>query len=277
MSSQYVGNMFDVSGKVIVVTGGGGILCGSMAEALGKAGAKVAVLDLRESAASRVVERIEKSGGTGLAVGCNVLEKESIEEAQKTIVDKLGNVDILVNGAGGNSKEATTSDELSFFDLPDNALKWVFELNCLGTILPSQVFCREMAKGLKGNVINISSMNSYHPLTKIVGYSAAKAAINNFTEWLAIHMAQNYSGDIRVNAIAPGFFLTDQNRFLLTDENTGKLTERGETIIKGTPMGRFGEPDELLGALLYLASDASKFVTGTVMAIDGGFNAFSGV
>lgn len=277
MSIEYVGKMFDVSGKVVAVTGGGGILCSVMAEALGAAGAKVAVLDLREDAAAGVVKKIRAAGGTAAAVAVDVLNRASVEDAYKKVVDSLGPVDVLVNGAGGNKKEATTSPDLSFFDLPDTAVRWVFDLNCLGTIMPSQIFCRAMAERGEGNVVNISSMSAYHPLTKVLAYSAAKAAISNFTEWLAIHMAQNYSTKIRVNAIAPGFFLTEQNRFLLTDEKTGEPTPRGRSIIAGTPMGRYGDPEELLGALFWLISDASSFVTGTVVAVDGGFNAFGGV
>jgi len=277
MANDYVARMFDVSGKVVALTGGGGILCSVMAEALARAGAGVAVLDLREDAAERVAEKIKAAGGKAVAVGVDVLDRQSVEEAHTKVVKALGPVDVLVNGAGGNKKEATTSEELEFFDLPESAIRWVFDLNCLGTILPSQIFCRAMAERKQGNIINISSMSAFHPLTKVLGYSAAKAAISNFTEWLAVHMAQNYSPKIRVNAIAPGFFLTDQNRYLLVDEKTGEPTERGRAIIASTPMARYGEPEELLGALFWLISDASSFVTGTVVAVDGGFNAFSGV
>ncbi|MEA1997653.1 MAG: SDR family oxidoreductase [Gemmatimonadota bacterium] len=278
MANDYLAKMFDVSGKVVAVTGGGGILCSVMAEALGRAGASVAVLDLREDAAGLVVDKINAMpGGKALAVGVDVLNRESVVQAHEKVVSGLGPVDVLINGAGGNKKEATTSADLSFFDLPDSAVRWVFDLNCLGTIMPSQIFCRAMAGRGEGNIINISSMSAFHPLTKVLGYSAAKAAISNFTEWLAIHMAQDYSTTIRVNAIAPGFFLTDQNRFLLLDEKTGEPTERGRSIIAGTPMARYGDPEELLGAMFWLMSEASSFVTGTVVAVDGGFNAFGGV
>ena len=277
MANDYVAQMFDVSGKVVAVTGGGGILCSVMAEALAKAGAAVAVLDLRRDAAAEVVEKITSQGGRAEAVSVDVLNRQSIEEAYKQVVDSLGPVDVLINGAGGNKKEATTSPELSFFDLPESAVRWVFDLNCLGTIMPSQIFCRAMAQRGQGNVINISSMSAFHPLTKVLGYSGAKAAISNFTEWLAVHMAQEYSPKIRVNAIAPGFFLTEQNRFLLVDEKTGEPTTRGRAIINSTPMARYGAPEELLGSLFWLISGASSFVTGTVVAVDGGFNAFSGV
>ncbi|MFC1614394.1 SDR family oxidoreductase [Gemmatimonadota bacterium] len=277
MANEYLANMFDASGKVVAVTGGGGILCSVMAQALGKAGAEVAVLDLREDAAEAVAEQVRTSGGKAIAVKVDVLDRESVIEAHAKVVEGLGPVDVLVNGAGGNKKEATTSDDLSFFDLPDSAVRWVFDLNCLGTIMPSQIFCRAMAERGAGNVVNISSMSAFHPLTKVLGYSAAKAAISNFTEWLAIHMARNCSTKIRVNAIAPGFFLTEQNRFLLVDQETGEPTPRGKDIIAATPMARYGEPEELLGALFWLIGDASSFVTGTVVPVDGGFNAFCGV
>ncbi|MBW7997093.1 MAG: SDR family oxidoreductase [Candidatus Glassbacteria bacterium] len=277
MANDYTANLFDVSGRVAAVTGGGGILCSVMAEALAKAGAKVAVLDLREEAAAAVADKIKAGGGQAVPVAVDVLQRASIEEACEQVEKALGPVDVLVNGAGGNKKEATTSSELSFFDLPEDAVRWVFDLNCLGTIMPSQIFGRVMAERKRGNVINISSMSAFHPLTKVLGYSAAKAAISNFTEWLAVHMARDYASEIRVNAIAPGFFLTEQNRFLLVDEKTGQPTERGRAIIAATPQGRYGSPEELLGVLFWLISDAASFVTGTVIPVDGGFNAFSGV
>jgi NAD(P)-dependent dehydrogenase (short-subunit alcohol dehydrogenase family) len=269
--------LFSLSGKVAVVTGAGGILCGTMAKALAKAGAKVAVLDLLESAAQKVADAIKVDGGEAIAIKCDVLKKDSLEAAKKEVNAAFGKVDILINGAGGNKKEATTSPELPFFDLPLDAIRFVFDLNFIGTLLTSQVFAKEMAENGSGIILNISSMNAFRPLTKIAAYSAAKAAINNFTQWLAVHMCQNYSKDIRVNAIAPGFFLTEQNRFLLTEEKSGKLTARGKTIIEHTPMGRFGQPDELVGTVLWLLSDAAKFVTGVVVPVDGGFSAFSGV
>jgi NAD(P)-dependent dehydrogenase (short-subunit alcohol dehydrogenase family) len=222
-------------------------------------------------------DRRQKEKDRAIAVKCNVLDKQELESARKEIAAKLGNVDILINGAGGNKKEATTSENLAFFDLPAEAIRGVFDLNFLGTLLPSQVFGKDMAKNGSGVILNISSMNAFRPLTKICGYSAAKAAVSNFTQWLAVHINQNYSKDIRVNAIAPGFFLTEQNRFLLTDEKTGNLTPRGKTIIEHTPMARFGQPDDLTGTMLWLVSDAAKFVTGIVVPVDGGFSAFSGV
>ncbi len=270
-------NIFDVSGKVIAITGGGGILCGTMARALAEGGAKVAILDLIEIAAAKVAKEIRSAGGTALPVQCNVLEKISIEQAKDKVLAEFGRIDALINGAGGNKKEATTSPDMPFFDLPPEAIRFVFDLNFLGTLLPSQVFGKELARQGTGAILNISSMNAIRPLTKIPAYSAAKAAVSNFTQWLAVHICQNYSKEIRVNAIAPGFFLTEQNRFLLTDEKTGALTPRGKTVTEHTPMGRFGQPQELVGTVLWLLSDAAKFVTGTVIPVDGGFSAFSGV
>ena len=217
------------------------------------------------------------AGGTAVAVQCDVLDKPSLEAAAGTIVEAFGRVDILVNGAGGNNPKATTSADLAFFDLPADAIQWVFNLNFVGTLLPSQVFGRLMAERGEGVILNVSSMNAFRPLTRIPAYSAAKAAVSNFTQWLAVHVAQEYSPRIRVNAIAPGFFLTEQNRFLLTDEATGELTQRGRTIIEHTPMVRFGLPEDLVGTVLWLLSPASAFVTGVVVPVDGGFSAFSGV
>jgi len=268
--------LFDLKGKTAVVTGGGGILCSELAKGLAKAGAKVAVLDLAEEAAAKVAGEITKSGGKSIAVKCSVLDRAQLESAKEKIAAELGGIDILINGAGGNRKEATTSEQLPFFDLPTEALRSVFDLNFLGTFLPCQVFGKYMAQSKAGVILNVSSMAAIRPLTKVCGYSAAKAAVTNFTFWLAVHMCRNYSKDMRVNAIAPGFFLTEQNRFLLTDEKTGDLTPRGKTIIEHTPMGRFGEPKDLTGTVLWLVSDASRFVTGIVVPIDGGFAAFGG-
>ncbi|MBN2423675.1 MAG: SDR family oxidoreductase, partial [Calditrichaceae bacterium] len=207
----------------------------------------------------------------------NVLNREQMIEARQVVLDEFGKIDALINGAGGNNPRATTSPDLSFFDLPAEAMDFVMKLNLQGTILPSQVFGSIFAEQKEGNIINISSMNAFRPLTRIPAYSAAKAAVSNFTQWLAVHMAQEYSPNIRVNAIAPGFFMTQQNRFLLTDEKTGELTPRGKTIIDHTPMKRFGVPGDLSGVLLWLLSTASAFVTGIVVPVDGGFSAFSGV
>ena len=269
--------LFDITGKVIVITGAGGVLCGTMAKALAGAGAKIAVLDIIETAASKVADEIKSHNGRAVAIKCDVLDKKSLEAAKEKTIAELGQVDILINGAGGNKKEATTTPDMKFFDLPAEAIRSVFDLNFLGTFLPTQVFARDMAEKGQGVILNVSSMNAFRPLTKIAAYSAAKAAVSNFTQWLAVHLCQNYSKDIRVNAIAPGFFLTEQNRFLLTDEKSGELTARGRTIIDHTPMGRFGEPQELIGTVMWLLSDAAKFVTGVVVPVDGGFSAFSGV
>jgi NAD(P)-dependent dehydrogenase (short-subunit alcohol dehydrogenase family) len=264
-------------GKVAVVTGGGGVLCRTMCLALAQLGAKVAVLDLSVEAAQRVADEIGANGGEALAVYADVLDRLSLEAARQTILDHFNRIDILINGAGGNKKQATTSSELSFFDLPPEAVRLVFDLNCLGTILPSQVFGKQMVEQAEGVILNISSMNAFRPLTRVPAYSAAKAAVSNFTQWLAVHIAQEYSPHIRVNAIAPGFFLTEQNRSLLTDVATGELTQRGRDILAHTPMNRFGVPEDLLGTVIWLLSPASSFVTGVVVPVDGGFSAFSGV
>lgn len=270
-------NIFDVKDKRVVITGGAGVLCGALAKDLARQGAKVCIVDYNLSGAGALANEIEAEGHFAVPVQANVLDKKTIQDAFVFAQDSMGGIDVLINGAGGNKKEATTSPEMPFFDIPADAIKWVFDLNMLGTILPSQVFGKYMAEQGKGNILNVSSMNAFRPLTKIAAYSAAKAAVSNFTQWLAVHMCQNYSKDIRVNAIAPGFFLTEQNRFLLTDEKTRELTPRGKTIVDHTPMGRFGQADELLGTVQWLISDASKFVTGIVVPVDGGFSAFSGV
>jgi NAD(P)-dependent dehydrogenase (short-subunit alcohol dehydrogenase family) len=268
---------FSLSGQTAVVTGGAGVLCAAMCRALAQAGARVAVLDLNAAAAESLAAEIRTTGGEAAGIACNVLERASVEAAAQAILEKFGRVDILVNGAGGNKPAATANAEQPFFDLPAEALRWVFDLNLMGTILPSQVFGRLMAGQKTGAILNISSMNAFRPLTRIAAYSAAKAGVSNFTQWLAVHMAQEYSPEIRVNAIAPGFFLTEQNRFLLTDKDSGELTPRGKSIIGHTPMGRFGTPEDLLGAVLWLLSPAAAFVTGIVVPVDGGFSAFSGV
>ncbi|HZU86905.1 MAG TPA: SDR family oxidoreductase [Anaerolineaceae bacterium] len=268
---------YDFSNQVVAVTGGAGILCAEICRALAACGASVAVLDLNLDAAEKLAREIRSLGAEAVGVSCNVLDKASIETAAQTILAQFSRVDILINGAGGNKPQATTNPTQSFFDLPADALRWVFELNLLGTILPSQVFGKLMAEQKKGIILNISSMNAIRPLTRIPAYSAAKAGVSNFTQWLAVHMAQEYSPEIRVNGIAPGFFLTDQNRFLLTEKGNGELTPRGKTILNHTPMGRFGTPEDLLGTVLWLLSPASAFVTGIVVPVDGGFSAFSGV
>ena len=277
MQNRYVTELFNVQGKVVVATGGGGVLVGAMARALAQAGARIAVLDIFEEAALRVADDIVQAGGEALGIKMDVLDKSSVQAGLTATLERFGKVDILINGAGGNKKQATTSPDLSFFDLPEDAFQWVFDLNFIGTLLPSQVFGKYMAEQGQGIILNVSSMSAFSPLTRVPAYSAAKAAVSNFTQWLAVHIAQEYSPDIRVNAIAPGFFLTEQNRFLLTDEASGDLTARGQTIIDHTPMARFGNPDDLLGSVLWLLSPASRFVTGIVVPIDGGFSAFSGV
>lgn len=277
MTNDYCGKLFDISGKTAVITGGGGVLCSTMAQGLAKAGARVAVLDLNLDSANRIAKEITASGGQAAAFECNVLERESIESAAKQVIDFFGRVDILINGAGGNKPQATTNSSQTFFDIPPEAVQWVFNLNLIGTLLPSQVFGKIMADQGEGVILNISSMNAFRPLTRIPAYSAAKAAVSNFTQWLAVNLAQEFTPKIRVNAIAPGFFLTDQNRFLLTDKESGELTTRGKTIQTHTPQNRFGVPEDLLGTMLWLVSPASEFVTGIVVPVDGGFSAFSGV
>ncbi|MEI8242712.1 MAG: SDR family oxidoreductase [bacterium] len=274
--------------KVVVVTGGGGVLCSTMAKALAECGAAVAVADLRLEAAEKTAQEIRASGGKAMAVACNVLDRASLDAANLAIEKQLGPVDILLNGAGGNHPKGTTSmeylnpddllkenkDIVTFYDLDPKGIEFVFNLNFIGTLLPTQAFTRQMALRRKGAIINISSMNAFKPLTKIPAYSGAKAAVSNFTLWMAVHMAK---AGIRVNAIAPGFFLADQNRALLTKPD-GSLTPRGQTIMAHTPMGRFGDPRDLLGALLWLVSEeGAAFVTGVVVPVDGGFSAFSGV
>jgi len=274
--------------KVALVTGGGGVLCSTMSRALAACGAKIAVADLKQEAAETVAAQIRKEGGVAISVACNVLEKASLDAANDKVKKELGPVDILINGAGGNHPKGTTSLEylrkedisgaakelITFYDLDPKGIEFVFNLNFLGTLLPTQAFTREMAGKGKGVVINISSMNSFRPLTKIPAYSGAKAAVSNFTLWLAVHFS---NVGVRVNAIAPGFFVTDQNRALLTKPD-GSLTPRANTILAHTPMGKFGSPDDLTGALLWLVSDeGAGFVTGIVLPIDGGFAAFSGV
>ncbi|MCX5758743.1 MAG: SDR family oxidoreductase [Candidatus Hydrogenedentes bacterium] len=274
-----VGRMFSLEGKVAVVTAGGGVLCSAIARGFAAAGAKVAVADLRGDVAQQVADAIVNDGGIATAYELDAFKKASIEACCNEIHEDFGQVDILVNGVGGNMKGATTSAEQSFFDLPTDVVQRVLDLNLVaGAIAPCQVFVKRMKDNPGGaSIINISSMNAFRPLTRIPGYSAAKAAVSNFTQWLAVHLAQEYNPKLRVNAIAPGFFLTDQNRFLVTDEKTGDLTPRGQTIVSHTPMGHFGEPDDLIGVAIWLASDASRFVTGIVVPIDGGFSAFSGV
>ena len=276
-----------MSKKVVVLTGAGGVLCSTLAMAMAKEGHKIAVLDVKKEAAQQVADEINTAGGVAIGVVANVLEKESLLAAKKEINAQLGPCDILINGAGGNHPLGTTSNPYleeqdlvnttegfkTFFDLDTAGIQFTFNLNFIGTLLPTQVFATDMV-GRKGcSILNISSMNAFTPLTKIPAYSGAKAAVSNFTQWLAVHFSKV---GIRVNALAPGFFLTDQNRALLT-ENDGSLTARGDTIIGQTPMGRFGEPEDLIGTTLWLCGEGASFVTGVVVPVDGGFSAFSGV
>ena len=278
----------NLKGRVAVVTGGGGVLCGDFAKALARQGVKVAVLDLNEAAAQKVVDEITAAGGEAIAVGCNVLEPESMENARKIVNEKLGTCDILLNGAGGNNPKGTTTKETleavdltnkdenikPFFDVDPQGISFVFNLNVLGTLIPTQVFARDMAQKKNTCIVMVSSMNAYRPLTKIPAYSAAKAAVTNFTQFMAVHFADV---GIRVNAIAPGFFSTNQNKTLLWNPD-GTPTARTGKILAATPMKRFGEPEELDGTLLFLCDEAySGFITGTTIPVDGGFNAYSGV
>ena len=276
----------DLQDKVCVITGGGGVLGTAMATALAGAGAKVAIIVRSQASADKAVAAVtDATGGTAIGMPSNVLDKDALVQAKANINQKLGPIDILINCAGGNDPGGTSQVEMmqpsdlndlekTFFGMKLEGFQHVFDLNVMGTLLPTMVFATDMLEQKKGVILNVSSMSAFKPLTKVSAYSAAKASINNLTEWLATHFAKM---NIRVNAIAPGFFLTNQNRFLLTDEQTGELTARGKKIIDGTPMGRFGDPEELCGTVLYLLSDLSAFVTGVVLPIDGGFNAYPGV
>ena len=267
---------FDISGQVAVITGAGGIICGVMAREMAKKGAKVALLDLFVENAQKIADEINTAGGDAIAVKANVLDRASLEEARDAVVAKYGHIDILINGAGGNKKQATVSPELDFFHLDVDAFKWVFDLNVTGAVLTTMVFGELLAKQGSGNVINIASMATYHPLTSTVAYCGAKAAVANFTEWMATHFNQNYSKNIRVNAIAPGFLLTTQNRFLMQKED-GTPTDRGQRVLNKTPMGRYGDPEEMAGPVIWLCSESASFVNGAVIPVDGGFSAYSGV
>jgi NAD(P)-dependent dehydrogenase (short-subunit alcohol dehydrogenase family) len=277
MNLDELTRMYDLTGQTIVITGGAGILGGEIACALAGCGANVAILDRNLAPAQSLLERMGPCASQMAVIGADVLDADSLRQAAEAIAAKFGRIDGLVNAAGGNKPQATTGPDRSFFDLPAEALRWVFDLNLLGTLLPCQVLGKLLAERGEGTILNISSMNAFRPLTRIPAYSAAKAGVSNFTQWLAVHMAQEYSPRIRVNAIAPGFFLTTQNKFLLVDEHTGDLTPRGQSIIAHTPMGRFGQPEDLLGTVLWLLSPAATFVTGIVVPIDGGFSAYSGV
>jgi len=276
MNLEEFKEVYDFSGRVVAITGGAGVLGGEMACALVGMGAHIAIIDRDPKLADYLLDRLGCYPGCTVVVYGDVLQKETLVNAEKTIRQELGPVDTLINAAGGNQPGATTAPSQKFFDLPPDAVRQVLDLNTMGTILPCQVFGEKMADQGKGTILNISSMAAFQPLTRVVTYSAAKAAVSNFTQWLAVHMAQEYSPQIRVNAIAPGFFIGNQNRALLLNAD-GTLTQRGETIIRNTPMNRFGNPEELLGAVLFLLSPLASFVTGIVLPIDGGFSAFSGV
>ena len=270
-------DLFNLNNRTILVTGGTGILGGAMAEGLVAAGANVALLARDSAKADAMLSRLAGGPGRAIAVAGDVLDQASLEQAAEMVRKAWGPVDTLINCAGVNKPEAMTNAERSFFELAPEAIRDVVDVNLLGTVLPSQVFGRGMAQRGEGVILNVSSMTAYKPLTRVVAYSASKAAVTNFTQWLAVHMAQNYSPRIRVNAIAPGFFLTDLNRRLLTDPATGELTTRGQAIMSHTPQGRFGVPEDLVGTTLWLLSPASAFVTGIVVPVDGGFTAYSGV
>lgn len=269
--------LFGLTGKVAVITGGTGILGSEISCALAELGCRVALLDKNEILADDIQDRLDACGTEYKVYGGDVLDSGSLNLVMENIIKHFGKVDILINGAGGNHPDATTSAEKLFFDIPTESFNWVVQLNLTGTVLPCQVFGKYFAEQNEGVILNISSMNAFRPLTRIPAYSAAKAAVSNFTQWLAVHMAQEYSTRIRVNAIAPGFFLTTQNRFLLTSESSGKLTARGQLIIDHTPAGRFGKPSNLIGTIVWLLSPSADFVTGIVVPVDGGFSAFSGI
>jgi NAD(P)-dependent dehydrogenase (short-subunit alcohol dehydrogenase family) len=270
-------NAFDFKGRTMVMTGGTGVLGSAIACALADCGAQLAILHLNPQRGADLLQRIGERSENVALFRADVLQRESLQQAAADILQRFGKIDGLINAVGGNQPRATTSADLTFFDLPFEALREVFDVNLLGTMLGCQAFGRTMAERGSGVILNVSSMNAFRPLTRVPAYSAAKAGVNNFTQWLAVHMAQEYSPNIRVNAIAPGFFLTEQNRFLLLDRETGASTPRGDAILARTPMGRYGQPEELVGAALWLLSPASAFVTGAIVPIDGGFSAFGGV
>jgi NAD(P)-dependent dehydrogenase (short-subunit alcohol dehydrogenase family) len=274
-----IAKQFSLEGKTAVVLAGGGVLGALIAKGYALAGARVVVADLFKEKADTVAEGLKKRDLDASAMEIDVMSQESLEKSRDEILSKYGQIDVLLSGAGGNMPAATTSPENPFFNLSRQAIEKVVSLNLLGgAILPAQVYGREMVKNPEGgNILFVSSMNALRPLTRIAGYSAAKAAVSNFTQWLAVHLNQEHSTKMRVNAIAPGFFLTDQNRFLLTDKETGELTPRGKTILDHTPMGRFGDPEDLVGTAVWLSSDAARFVNGIIVPVDGGFSAFSGV
>ena len=277
MNLSDVHRWYDFTGKTVVITGGAGVLGGEIACMLAGCNANVVILDRDPKLADRLLVRLNSSVGKAIVVFGDVLRKETLDHAAAVILTEFGRIDVLINTAGGNNPRATAGPDQKFFDLPEEGVRLASDLNLLGTIFPSQVFGKLMAERKEGIILNISSMAAFRPLTRVVVYSAAKAAVSNFTQWLAVYMAQEVGPEIRVNAIAPGFFLTEQNRYLLTEKETGNLTARGKKILEHTPMGRFGDPEDLFGAVLWLLSPASKFVTGIVVPVDGGFSAYSGV
>ena len=277
MDSAQLARLYNFSGKTIVVTGGTGILGREMAGALVGCGANVAILGRNMDQAKQILDHLGTRAHQAIAVQADVVNQDSLRDDAETIKARFGTIYGLLNAAGGNKPQATTSPDLSFFDMPAEAVRGVFDLNLMGTVLPTQVFGKIMAENGEGVILNVSSMSAIRPLTRVMAYSAAKAAVDSFTQWLAVHVARGYSAKIRVNAIAPGFFLTQQNKFILTEEKSGQLTARGHSIIEHTPMARFGQPEDLLGAVLWLMSPASAFVTGIVVPVDGGGSAFGGV
>jgi NAD(P)-dependent dehydrogenase (short-subunit alcohol dehydrogenase family) len=269
--------LFEIRGSTAVITGGSGVLGSVMALALAKAGVHVAILSRNTASSAKVVQAIQAEHGEAIGIACDVLQRSDLEHACTEVLKTFGPIDMLINAAGGNSPQATTSADASFFDLDVRAIESVLDLNFTGTLQSCQVFGRRMAQRGQGCIVNVTSMSALRPLTRIPAYSAAKAAVANFTQWLAVYMAQECSPRIRVNAIAPGFFLTEQNRFLMLDAASGEPTPRGASILSHTPMGRLGSPEDLAGTLLWLVSPASSFVTGIVVPVDGGFSAYSGV
>ena len=271
-----VDGLFDLSGRVAVVTGATGVLGGTMARGLARAGVKVGILGRREERAGEVVGEIEDAGGEAMALIADVLDREQLEAARDAVLERWDRVDILVNAAGGNVPAATVADDAEVFDVPSGAMREVVDLNLMGTVLPCQVFGQAMARAGEGSIVNISSMAAQKPLTRVAGYSAAKAAVENLTRWLAVELSGKYGAGLRVNAVSPGFFLGEQNRAMLVTEDGG-YTERGQKVMDHTPVGRFGEPDELVGTVIWLCSPAAKFVNGIIVPVDGGFSAFGGV
>ena len=267
---------FDIKGTTAVITGAAGVICSVMARELAKCGVRVALLDVFEEKAQQVADEIQASGGKAMACKADVLDRESLECARSEVIRKFGKIDILINGAGGNKKEATIGPDSDFFQMDMNAFKWVFDLNVTGAVLTTQVFGKLLAQQKSGVVINIASMASILPLTNTIAYSGAKAAVANFTQWMATHFNLNYSTNMRVNAIAPGFLLTQQNRYLMQKED-GSPTDRGQRVLNKTPMKRYGAPEELAGPVVWLCSDAAAFVNGAIIPIDGGFSAYWGI